>query len=122
MFRFYVRAAGNVGIGTIAPVAKLHVLGNLQLPSAAAGTSGNLLLGGNTANGTNGLRLFSLDSAGGAFIDAKVSTSTNGIKFRVDTVNGSVDRMIINANGNVGIGTTTPTKAKVEISGIELLS
>ena len=42
---FFANAAGNVGIGTVEPTQKLHVNGNVQLPSANAGdTIGNLLL------------------------------------------------------------------------------
>ncbi len=73
---------GAVGIGTTSPSQQLQLTANELLPIASGDTVGNLFLGGNTAAGTNGLRLFSDDSAGGGFMDVKASTTEKGIIFR----------------------------------------
>jgi hypothetical protein len=103
-------AAGNIGIGVgnTNPDQQLTLTNNLSLPVSASNTNGNLFFGGDTSVGVNGMRLFSLDSVQGDYIDAKVSTSTKGLLFRVDTTVGGTPRMMINAAGNVGIGTTAP--------------
>jgi hypothetical protein len=91
---------GNVGIGTTNPTALLHILGPAQHPS-----SGNTVIIGTTA-GSN-LRL-------------GYNTNYSWIQSHGSKplyLNESGNDVIINAtNGNVGIGTASPS-AKLEVNG-----
>jgi len=114
MEQMRVQANGNVGIGTPQPSQKLTLgSGNMLLPNANAGLHGNLYFGGLTDAGQTGLRL-----CGGlvngtipaGFIDVRTIDPNDGLRIRIDTTNGSVERMRVTANGNVGIGSTAPRR------------
>lgn len=103
---FYINNIGRIGMGTIGPANQLVVTGNASF-------------GGNTANtgcepmevqgGCAGYSLY--DRNGGAnerwvMYSAEVAgAGTNELRF---WQNGIGDRMVINAAGNVGIGTNVP--------------
>jgi len=141
---FVVRANGNVGIGTITPTQKLHVVGS------AAIVTGDLLLtqgygitwnnGDNYIKGISGYHLqfttydgsasqvevmrLTGGSSGGARVgigttipSAKlhVSASTD-VVFEVDGASAST-LLFVTASGNVGINTTTPTLARLQVNG-----
>jgi hypothetical protein len=72
----YLAATGNVGIGTIAPTAKLDIRGNIKIGTADNGV---------------------FFHGGGESI---IGTSVYDILFRTSN---NTDRMIIKNNGNVGI-------------------
>jgi Chaperone of endosialidase len=90
-------SGGNVGIGTAAPLAPLHVYvgnssgGNLFM-SSLGDTSNGWVIGkrGASYSGSNPNNLF--------------FSYYNGTSFTVEPID-------IGSNGNVGIGTTTPTQA-----------
>jgi hypothetical protein len=93
--RLRITSGGNVGIGTTSPVEKLEVAGSIIIPNGSQYRS-------KLANGTNRVLL-------GANSDNTVtigdgSTGWTSLRF----FPGSSEAMRINANGNVGIGTTTP--------------
>jgi len=105
--RLRVSAAGNVGIGASNPQAGLHV--NNSMPTTAmiesAYTAGTWLNLQNDAGGRN----WGLISTG----------SGNGEgpgQFLVRDNNLAAVRMIIQTNGNVGIGTITPTN-RLHVAG-----
>jgi len=95
----------GVGIGTTSPQKKLHVVGG----SAGSGTA-LLRLGteGDTA-GTESIITFVSDEDGTPSTMAQVvaARTASGGDLKFDTW-GKADAMVIDTNGNVGIGTTGP--------------
>lgn len=85
--------AGNVGIGTTAPQEHLHIYNSADTYSA-------LLLGYSGLTGSNGLYITS-DNATASF--------KNTLNGWMNFYTNNIERLRIDASGNVGIGTTTPT-------------
>ena len=123
-----VTSGGSVGIGTATPSYKLHVVGGSvnatdglcingdcksawsQVASQWANGTGSInYAGGNVGIGITS-PVYSLDVNGGlnGFRAKAATTSAN------DTIatfeNSTAIKMIVRANGNVGIGTTSPAK------------
>ena len=84
---------GNVGIGTAAPLSKLHVYGNTGVD----------------------IRIEDAAVANAAW---RILPQTGNITklFRIYDATANLDRLVINASGNVGIGIAVPT-AKLHIGG-----
>ncbi len=103
---FIINPAGNIGIGTAAPVQKLDVQGAastnayVRVAGGAGSTKGGVLLGNagtvygelNFDNGTNTVNLTHQYSSGG------LTFGTN-----------NTERARFDASGNFGIGSTTPS-------------
>lgn len=103
--RFLIRAAGGVGIGTNAPLERLHVSG------------GNILLDNNQAlfmlsAGGTPKRILFIEPSDILRIGSGGDAGVNQINF--DLTTGNV--MSLLSNGNVGIGTSAPD-AKLHVSG-----
>jgi hypothetical protein len=94
--------AGNVGIGTTAPTAKLEVVGRIIGKS--------LITYQATDDISGGILLYSTDSQGGGMF--REAGANGNLVLR----NQGINTVNIN-NGNVGIGTTAPD-AKLVIGGI----
>ncbi len=74
----------------------------------------SLFLSGITTANENGLRLHHIN--GSSYIDSR---GTGDFHIRMDSTNGNTTRFMINALGNVGIGTLNPlAKLSVDYSGI----
>jgi len=94
---FYVSGSGNIGIGTTTPSVKLQVVGDGLFNS---NTNTNLTI--NSNGGVAGLTL--TNSAGSQIIYG----GTGGSNV-MDFYTNSAFKVRIDASGNVGIGTTSPT-------------
>ena len=112
--RFVINAAGNVGINTVSPTARLNVSGSTDL-------FGNLRVGGSSSStgfnidlGTSGVGVF---RSGYLYGDGTTIYLTNqqngGLNFGT---NNAWDRMVINAAGDVGINTASPS-TKLNVAG-----
>jgi trimeric autotransporter adhesin len=112
----------NIGIGTTAPAAKLHVAG-------AAAVNGSVGVGTTTPTTSTGGRVVDVENPSGASALRLGDSATGGQKWEwQSTVIGGVGAMnlakpsgtasnpfTVLANGNVGIGTTTP-KANLHLN------
>ncbi len=128
-----VLSNGQVGIGTTNPGARLHVMNTIALENSSANAEGGVLSFWKSRNYTrtnNNDDLGSINFYGhdgtsiqrSSFILSSVEgTPTTGsvpgsLSFHTTSVTGlnSSEKMRITANGNVGIGTTTPLN-KLEV-------
>jgi hypothetical protein len=97
--RLAINAAGNVGIGTTAPNRPLTIQGSAGTYMNVKGNDGGVEV------------LLGADNAGGV-----VSTMTN--HDLVLRAGGNSTKMIIKADGTVGIGTNDTSAARVVIDGV----
>ncbi len=120
-------SAGNVGIGTVAPTAKLHVAGGLQIDGATSinsangqlsvnGTEGQFFTGQFGGGGNPALRIVNKSAGGRDW--GLISSSQGGTvgAFRLHDYTAGTDRIVVTAGGNVGIGTATPQR-KLQVDG-----
>jgi hypothetical protein len=91
--RLYIDTGGNVGIGTVTPTQKLTVVGNIMSTEGGTAALPKLTLSASTTTG-----IYTPMANGWG-------VSTNG-----------VSRLVIDAIGNVGVGTTNPT-SDIHLSG-----
>jgi len=119
--------SGNVGIGTTSPDSKLNIEG---AKNTAILTLGNTTSGSSWAVGdrVGGIDFYSADGSGGgigvkasiSYEDALGGTgSSQAMVFRTGgntSGTNNVERMRLQYNGNVGIGTTSPS-ANLEVQG-----
>ena len=90
---------GNVGIGTNAPTQRLDLSGSLRIRSS-----------GTYSDPTDNAGFINYDSSGGIFtISARSNGGSTYMAFRTSNSGTGGERMRIINDGNVGIGTSTPS-------------
>ena len=138
-YQMVVRSTGNVGIGTISPDRALHIEGSdfasstIRLKRTGGGTNNDAGLqfqsaaGANADTGMGGIWFQnSLDGNAYALIRARTddATGTSGrLDFMTSTSlvdNNTSPNMTIKSDGNVGIGTTSPTDDITKFGGSAL--
>ena len=107
--RLVINTIGNVGIGTDAPAEKLHVVGNISA-GTISNTKGNFIAYGSA--GQPNLLFEGFGSDGTARISTN-SGSNRQLKIEND---GASTTLGVYIEGDVGIGTTTPTY-KLQVNG-----
>ena len=107
--RMTILSGGNVGIGTNNPTAKLDVAGDAKI-------GGNVSI--QKINGTTGIGFDSNSntiSPAGTVADQDLGLKAKGTGLVKVTSPSGTALMVINTDGNVGIGTTAPT-AKLHVN------
>ena len=118
--RLTIDGSGNVGVGTIAPSTKLYVEGTSV--SSTPITSTLLTLANNNDSYLTFLSASSSTSFRSGLIFGSTLGSSKGsftytpFNNQMQIATNSLTRMIVDGNGNVSIGSTTPT-AKLDIDG-----
>jgi hypothetical protein len=97
-----LRSSGNVGIGTTTPVSTLNVAGTFTITAAGMQMDNGQGISAKNAAGTY-RQLVVLDGSNNLVLGGTVDA---GILFMTS---GGNERMRIDASGNVGIGTNSPT-------------
>ena len=123
--RMRITSTGNVGIGTDAPLTKLHMSGG---STSIAGVAVNILVQDTLTAERTRLQFENLSTGAGlsrsSAIDFKSSTVSWAIGTDIDVNAGNnfyirdrnaSTRLLINGSGNVGIGTTSPGTARLVV-------
>ncbi|WP_394265629.1 hypothetical protein, partial [Bergeyella zoohelcum] len=100
---YALRSNGNIGIGTNNPIAKLDVAGGIRAKQGIP-----------NGDATNLGYAFGQDGDTGIF--SKANAQNTNIAENLSLYVNNVERIHIKENGNVGIGTNTPT-AKLDVTG-----
>ena len=113
-----INSSGNVGIGTTVisnkislPIGQTVNIGATALGGAAhqAGNVGSVGLTITDGGLANGVRVHNTHNGTYSSTDIRFTTGIGG-------VTTGLERMRINSSGNVGIGTTSPTNGKLEVT------
>ena len=117
--RMRIKNNGNVGIGTTSPDKKLQIS---ESNTSTSDTSGLKITNASVTSNTNAGILFENYDNNGAWIRSIRTGSSNG-KLSFGTNSGAgiaesniSERMVIDHNGNVGIGTVSPS-SKLTVGG-----
>jgi len=105
--RLRITSSGNVGIGTTSPSTKLDVLGDVSLTGTV---SPRFRAVGNSSSGYPGLLLSNTTQEYEVIV-----RGNDANKFQIRNTTASTDLLTITSTGNVGIGTTNPSR-QLEVS------
>ncbi len=119
-----VTEAGNVGIGTTAPTVALDVIGTFRLATSVSSAAniemGNMIYGSlNPGFSTSNGAYIQGPSNGSFVVDLRNNQSDDAFAIRYSASNtGVVDSigMVLNGQGRMGIGTSSPTST-LHVSG-----
>jgi len=101
--------SGKVGIGTAAPGAKLEVKdGDIWLNGATSSSNPEIFFIDDSGVGVAGAKIRYGNGDGNVYFDHKWDNAGSGFFFR-NRVDGTALNTMALVNGNVGIGTTSPT-------------
>lgn len=120
--RLLVDASGNLGVGTVAPTAKLYVTDGTVLfdrRSDGSNTQNNLTIAGKLEGSVNpyvsiDFQNYDFNNAATDYIGASIRSHNNGgsddgdLRFLTTSDQTLTETMRIDHLGNVGIGTTNP--------------
>lgn len=109
---------GNVGIGTTSPAGKLSILDgyfNTFFSDTSSQYGSGLILSGDAGSDQRSWRQFVKNGTGGVVMSFEVST--NGTSYGSSPTGLTYsEKMRIDGNGNVGVGTVNPQR-KLEVKG-----
>jgi trimeric autotransporter adhesin len=110
--RFYVDNVGNVGIGTTAPLNKLHISGStgIRVSDETGANFRGITFGATTADATEYSYIKWQPSSG----EFKLYANTAGFGGFMSFYSNNAEAMRITSAGSVGIGTTAPV-SKLEV-------
>jgi hypothetical protein len=100
--RMRLDSSGNLGIGTSSPSAKLHVVGSTYRQNSVTGSFGFTI---NTTSATTTL-----------------VTLFGGSSFAIQTGASGTNQLLLDASGNLGIGTSSPGHKLTVHGGINVTS
>lgn len=128
--RMVILADGKIGIGTTAPATMLHLTGelttnsNILVKGKISGTSDiydKLIITGSDNNDAAKIELWKGGADNYRSLKFLVTGNTGDFQFWTAGKSTNMQRMIINADGFVGIGTSLP-KATLHVAGKTLVS
>jgi len=130
--RARITSSGLIGIGTTSPVTKFHVNGISSFGANVTGANATRVV--NLVDGNAVMRILRVHATAAPAVELLSRTTSDGsnvaywdayaepsdASFRIrDRKTSLLDRLTINSNGYVGIGTTTPSyKLHSEASGV----
>jgi len=106
-----ILSSGNVGIGLTNPAVKLHVKGTSGTHLTVEGTSANYHFKSNSTSGYT--TSFDMD-------DDALSIGHNSASRKIHLKTNDTDRLTVHSNGNVGIGTVSPSSLLHVNTGTDL--
>ena len=108
-----ITSAGNVGIGTTSPGAKLDVNGSIRLSTSGTVEGRSYPYTTNIGSGANAT---TTNIRAGSTDKSEISLIGGDVGDRIEFKTNSTERMRIDASGNVGIGATAPLR-KLHVAG-----
>jgi len=120
--RFHINSGdGNVGIGTTSPSTLLHLQSaasttTLRIDNTNSSNDAAILLTDNNNPTGEGLRITYDSSVGDTYFNNIYQSSTNAFHFQKGDFGSGTTLMMIKMDGNVGIGTTSPTEGKLVVA------
>ena len=112
--------AGRVGIGTANPAYPLQVSNSDSTVTPTSGSAQAYLLNSHASSGVGSLMFGAVNTTRRAVIGAGADGTNGGYLFmttRQDSDALFYERLRITNTGNVGIGTTAPAVAKLQVAG-----